>query len=98
VGKVITLGIAAALAASAISIIYRAWSYGTINDKGQLLTFSANPVAFTLWVGGALLFLLLLTAFLGLLVREYREERLGNQRFRNRPPLDQAIRQPVDER
>ena len=98
VGRVIGLMLVAVLAASATSIIYRAWAYGTVKDKGHILTFSANPIAFTLWVGGALLFLLLMIALFGLLAWSYREERLNDQRFRNRPAIDQAIRQRIDER
>jgi len=95
VAKTIGLLFAAALAVHAVSIVYRAWAYGTVDDRGHILTFGANPIAFTLWVGGALLFLLGVPA---LLAWAYREERLSDQRFRNRPPIDQAIRQRIDER
>jgi hypothetical protein len=98
VGKVIGLPLVAALATPAISIIYRAWANGTVYDKGHILTFSADPVAFALSLSGALLFLLYLIALFGLLAWAYREERLSDQRFRNRPPLDQAIRRSIDER
>jgi hypothetical protein len=98
VAQVIGLMFVAVLAASAISRVYRAWANGTAYDNGHVLTFSTDPIAFTLWVGGAVLFLLLMIALFGLLAWSYREERLSNQRVRNRPPLDQAIRQPIDER
>jgi hypothetical protein len=98
VAQIIGLMFVAALAASAISLVYRAWATGTVYDKGHVLTFSANPTAFTLWVGGALLFLLLMIALFGLLAWAYRDERLSDQRFRNRPPIDEAIRRRIDER
>jgi hypothetical protein len=52
IGKAIGFTLVAALVASAISIIYRAWAYGTVHGRDHVLTFSADPIAFTLWVGG----------------------------------------------
>lgn len=82
VGQVLGLMLAAGLAALAIADVYGAGANGT----------------FTLHVGGSLLFLLLLFAFLSFAAWAYREERLSDQRFRNRPPIDEAIRRSIDER
>jgi hypothetical protein len=98
VGEVLCILFVAAIAALAALHVYSAWASGTIYDKGHILTFDSNPIAFTISVGVSLLLLLVGFAFSAFLAWGYREDRLSDQRFRNRPPLDQAIRRSIDER